>query len=60
MKKIMFRLSPGEREGQETEDVKLKKYEEYKKLLIEGGEIIIKEELGQDKRFGKVMIIYCE
>lgn len=57
MRQIIFRLDPGDKEGQETSERKLQKYEEYKQLLISEGETIVKEEQTKVKRMGNVMLI---
>ena len=57
MRKVLFRIDGGGKEGQETDETKLRKYEEYKKLLIKDGEKIISEEMRTQRRIGRVMVI---
>ncbi len=57
MRKVLFRIDGGGKEGQETDEIKLRKYEEYKKLLMRDGEKIISEEMRTQKRIGRVMVI---
>ena len=60
MRRILFKLEAGEKEGQETAETKLKKYDDYKKLLEKDGEVIVKEEMTKMKRIGPVMAIYLK
>ncbi len=57
MRKVLFRLDGGGKDGQETSETKLKKFEEYKKLLIKDGEEIVSEENANIKRMGNVMVL---
>lgn len=57
MRKVLFRIDGGTKEGQETDETKLRKYEEYKKLLVSDGEKIISEEMRTQRRIGRVMVI---
>ena len=52
MKKVIYRLDCGDKEGQETN--KQKKYEDYKKILEKDGEKIIEEKKIKN-RFGNCM-----
>ncbi len=55
LRKVMFRIDSGGKEGQETSKILLKKYKKYKNKLIKNGEKIISEKKGTS-RFGDVII----
>lgn len=57
MRKVIFRLEQGNKEGQEKTPEKKRKYNVYKKRLIKDGEEIISEKETTIKRLGKVMIL---
>ena len=56
----IFRLDGGEKEGQETSDIKLNKFKKYKELLKKEGKKIISEKKSNHKRFGNVIILEIE
>ena len=49
MRKVIFRIKSGGRNGQETSEVLLKKFNEYRQKLIKDGETILSEHKKNDK-----------
>ena len=58
MRVAYFRITPGSKEGQETKSVKMKKYEEYKKILMKDGFEIVSEEEVNSRRGKLIKIEY--